>query len=267
MPYEPWFRVNLAPSLPRSHSRSLPSRPESEAASPAPMRRQASMPARRAGRIPCGSPFSIPQAAVQALSGTLRVAAELGRGQLHLSRVSDCDGAGRMARSHARRLPLQLQSLAAHHPHQPPARLPRDRRPLRRNTRTVRAAGKLGPLLFQLPPNFKADPALLADFLSAPAFAGPTPPMAAFEFRHQAGSPKRPTRSCACTTPRSASPKATTCAPPKFSARAPTPAIACAAAAATASRRSRQFAERSPHSPPIAMSTSTSSTRTSPPAR
>ena len=49
----------------------------------------------------------------------------------------------------------------------------------------VRAAGKLGPLLFQLPPNFKADPALLADFLSAPAFAGPAPPMVAFEFRHQ----------------------------------------------------------------------------------
>jgi uncharacterized protein YecE (DUF72 family) len=49
----------------------------------------------------------------------------------------------------------------------------------------VRAAGKLGPLLFQLPPNLKADPALLADFLSAPAFAGPTPPMAAFEFRNQ----------------------------------------------------------------------------------
>jgi uncharacterized protein YecE (DUF72 family) len=48
----------------------------------------------------------------------------------------------------------------------------------------VRAAGKLGPLLFQLPPNFKANPALLADFLSAPAFAGLTPPMAAFEFRH-----------------------------------------------------------------------------------
>jgi uncharacterized protein YecE (DUF72 family) len=49
----------------------------------------------------------------------------------------------------------------------------------------VRAAGKLGPLLFQLPPNFKADPALLADFLSAPAFAAPAPPPIAFEFRHQ----------------------------------------------------------------------------------
>lgn len=49
----------------------------------------------------------------------------------------------------------------------------------------VRAAGKLGPLLFQLPPNFKADPALLADFLSAPALNGAKPPMAAFEFRHE----------------------------------------------------------------------------------
>jgi uncharacterized protein YecE (DUF72 family) len=49
----------------------------------------------------------------------------------------------------------------------------------------VRAAGKLGPLLFQLPPNFKADPALLADFLSAAAFAGPASPMLAFEFRHE----------------------------------------------------------------------------------
>jgi uncharacterized protein YecE (DUF72 family) len=48
----------------------------------------------------------------------------------------------------------------------------------------VRAAGKLGSLLFQLPPNFKADPVLLADFLSAPAFAGPNPPRVAFEFRN-----------------------------------------------------------------------------------
>jgi uncharacterized protein YecE (DUF72 family) len=48
----------------------------------------------------------------------------------------------------------------------------------------MRAAGKLGPLLFQLPPNFKADPALLADFLSAPALTSATPPMVAFEFRH-----------------------------------------------------------------------------------
>ena len=49
----------------------------------------------------------------------------------------------------------------------------------------MRAAGKLGPLLFQLPPNFKADPVLLADFLSAPALMGPAPPIIAFEFRHQ----------------------------------------------------------------------------------
>jgi uncharacterized protein YecE (DUF72 family) len=49
----------------------------------------------------------------------------------------------------------------------------------------MRAADKLGPLLFQLPPNFKADPALLADFLSAPAFTGSAAPKVAFEFRHQ----------------------------------------------------------------------------------
>jgi uncharacterized protein YecE (DUF72 family) len=49
----------------------------------------------------------------------------------------------------------------------------------------MRAAEKLGPLLFQLPPNFKADPVLLADFLSAPALAGPASPMVAFEFRHE----------------------------------------------------------------------------------
>jgi uncharacterized protein YecE (DUF72 family) len=49
----------------------------------------------------------------------------------------------------------------------------------------ARAAGKLGPLLFQLPPNFKADPALLAAFLSAPALVGAGAPLVAFEFRHE----------------------------------------------------------------------------------
>jgi uncharacterized protein YecE (DUF72 family) len=49
----------------------------------------------------------------------------------------------------------------------------------------VRAAGKLGTLLFQLPPNFKADPLLLADFLFAPALTGPATPRVAFEFRHE----------------------------------------------------------------------------------
>jgi uncharacterized protein YecE (DUF72 family) len=49
----------------------------------------------------------------------------------------------------------------------------------------VCAAGKLGPLLFQLPPNFKGDPERLAAFLSAPALAGDAPPMVAFEFRHE----------------------------------------------------------------------------------
>ena len=43
-------------------------------------------------------------------------------------------------------------------------------------------AGKCGLLLFQLPPNLKADQALLRDFLACPGFAA-APPIA-FEFRH-----------------------------------------------------------------------------------
>lgn len=42
------------------------------------------------------------------------------------------------------------------------------------------AAGKLGPVLFQLPPNLKADSALLKDFLATLPRTVP----AAFEFRH-----------------------------------------------------------------------------------
>ena len=49
----------------------------------------------------------------------------------------------------------------------------------------VRVAGKLGPLLFQLPPSFKANPERLAGFLAAPALNGSAPPMVAFEFRHK----------------------------------------------------------------------------------
>jgi len=45
----------------------------------------------------------------------------------------------------------------------------------------ARTAGKLGPLLFQLPPNFAADPTRLADLLAAPALHGH---QVAFEFRH-----------------------------------------------------------------------------------
>jgi uncharacterized protein YecE (DUF72 family) len=44
----------------------------------------------------------------------------------------------------------------------------------------LESAGKLGPVLFQLPPNLKADRALLADFLKLL----PKPLSAAFEFRH-----------------------------------------------------------------------------------
>jgi uncharacterized protein YecE (DUF72 family) len=43
------------------------------------------------------------------------------------------------------------------------------------------SAGKLGPVLFQLPPNLKSDAALLEDFLSAIPRGVP----AAFEFRHE----------------------------------------------------------------------------------
>jgi uncharacterized protein YecE (DUF72 family) len=42
-------------------------------------------------------------------------------------------------------------------------------------------AGKLGPILFQLPPNLKADPQLLEDFLATLPRAVET----AFEFRHE----------------------------------------------------------------------------------
>ena len=44
--------------------------------------------------------------------------------------------------------------------------------------------GKLGPVLFQLPPKFKADLPRLAAFLAAPAFQAPAAPHIAFEFRH-----------------------------------------------------------------------------------
>lgn len=45
--------------------------------------------------------------------------------------------------------------------------------------------GKLGVVLFQLPPNFKADPARLRSFLSARSLASRRAPRIAFEFRHQ----------------------------------------------------------------------------------
>ena len=48
----------------------------------------------------------------------------------------------------------------------------------------ARAAGKLGPLLFQLPPNFAEDNRRLADFLKDPTFAANPQLQLAFEFRH-----------------------------------------------------------------------------------
>lgn len=50
----------------------------------------------------------------------------------------------------------------------------------------VREAGRLGLLLFQLPPNFPADPQLLTAFLAEPALRpnDPHTPPVAWEFRH-----------------------------------------------------------------------------------
>jgi uncharacterized protein YecE (DUF72 family) len=49
----------------------------------------------------------------------------------------------------------------------------------------VRQAGKLGLLLFQLPPNFKADVERLSSFLATRALRAPGAPPVAFEFRHE----------------------------------------------------------------------------------
>jgi uncharacterized protein YecE (DUF72 family) len=49
----------------------------------------------------------------------------------------------------------------------------------------VHQAGKLGLLLFQLPPNFKADAECLSAFLFAPSLRTPSAPQIAFEFRHE----------------------------------------------------------------------------------
>jgi uncharacterized protein YecE (DUF72 family) len=48
----------------------------------------------------------------------------------------------------------------------------------------ARAAGKLGSLLFQLPPNFATDNERLADFLKDPTFAANPQLQLTFEFRH-----------------------------------------------------------------------------------
>lgn len=49
----------------------------------------------------------------------------------------------------------------------------------------VQAAGKLGMLLFQLPPNFKADADRLLSFLSLSILTSGDAPLVAFEFRHE----------------------------------------------------------------------------------
>jgi uncharacterized protein YecE (DUF72 family) len=52
------------------------------------------------------------------------------------------------------------------------------------NSISATRAGNLGPLLFQLPPNFQANPDLLAQFLAYPAFQHARVQLA-FEFRHK----------------------------------------------------------------------------------
>jgi uncharacterized protein YecE (DUF72 family) len=49
----------------------------------------------------------------------------------------------------------------------------------------IQQAGRLGLLLFQLPPNFKADTERLSGFLAAPALRTKDAPPIAFEFRHE----------------------------------------------------------------------------------
>jgi uncharacterized protein YecE (DUF72 family) len=49
----------------------------------------------------------------------------------------------------------------------------------------MRQASKLGLLLFQLPPNFKADAERLSSFLATAALQTPHAPVIAFEFRHE----------------------------------------------------------------------------------
>jgi uncharacterized protein YecE (DUF72 family) len=55
---------------------------------------------------------------------------------------------------------------------------------LLKTLRPFRSAGKLGPILFQLPPNFKADHDRLSAFLKLPAIARSSSLQLAFEFRH-----------------------------------------------------------------------------------
>ena len=82
-----------------------------------------------------------------------------------------------MRRKHTPRLPRRWAS--NYHPRSLTSFWPWRTSPPRTGC-PLAAAGKLGPVLFQLPPNLKADPALLKDFLTILPRSLP----AAFEFRH-----------------------------------------------------------------------------------
>ncbi len=173
-----------------------------------------------------------------------------------------------LARGDARGLSLQLQSAAAHHPLQPPARV-------RRRGRRVRRRARAGARRRQ------ARPTALPASAQLQGRSG-----AARRLPRRACAP-RPCRAQAClrVPPRELVQRRDLRDParaqrralhrrerrparrPRSSAPPPTPAIACAATAATAPRRSKPSPKNSPRSQQPATSTSTSSTRTSRPAR
>ena len=98
----------------------------------------------------------------------------------------------------------------------------------------VRQAGKLGLLLFQLPPNFKADAERLSGFLATPALRTKrTRRRSRSSSATSRGSPKRSTPSCASTMPRSASPRVTISLRRRSTPQRRIPASGSAAPAAT----------------------------------
>ena len=101
-----------------------------------------------------------------------------GRDQLHLLPHADLEGDRRLGRRHTRSVPLHAESLQADHPHQEAPRVRGGAGGVLPACRGARA--EAGALLFQLPPTFKKDLAVLDAFLQRM----PRAARAAFEFRH-----------------------------------------------------------------------------------
>ena len=122
----------------------------------------------------------------------------------------------RLARAGAGRLPLHPQGAQAHHPRSSGSRTAAIRRLLLRDRARV-LGPHLGPLLFQLPPNFKCS---ISTARRVPRRAAADVP-AAFEFRHDVVARRRgATSCCGSATWRSASPTSATRRRP-FEHRAP----------------------------------------------